>query len=267
MELGLVGKNVLLFGGNATIGRATALSFAKERANLVIAARDMTASENVVREAKRLGSKKAIAISTDATRWEDVEAAVKRMREQFGKIDICYHGVAWDVVCSFFDLDPKEWDRIIEVNFKSVLIALKVVLPIMKEQGHGCFVVMGSVMGRKAAPLEPVYGACKAGLINVVHTLAAELGPFGVRVNMVCPGPTPPTSLDTISTGSGFKVFFEDMEKFRERQQKRLPTIPLRKLGDPYDSAYAVLFLASEITGAHQTGQVLGVDGGWVMPH
>jgi NAD(P)-dependent dehydrogenase (short-subunit alcohol dehydrogenase family) len=267
MELGLSGKNVLMFGGNATIGFATSLSFAKEGANLVIASRDVIAGQKVADKAKELGSKKAIAIKVDATKWEDVEAAVKRTREELGAIDVCYHGVAWDRFGSFFELDPKEWDRIIDVNLKSVLIALKIVLPVMKEQRHGCFITMSSVMGRKASPLEPVYGACKAALINLVHTLAMEVGPFGVRVNVVAPGPTPPTDPGMLSSGSGFKTFMQDKEAFQALMDEWASTMALRKVGDPYDSAYAVLFLASDVTGAHQTGQVLGVDGGWYMPH
>jgi NAD(P)-dependent dehydrogenase (short-subunit alcohol dehydrogenase family) len=267
MDLGLSGKNVLLFGGNATIGYATSLSFAKEGANLVIASRDVVASQKVADKAKKLGSKKAVAVKADATKWKDVEAAVKKTQEELGGIDICYHGVAWDMFGSFFDLDPKEWDHIIDVNLKSVLIAFKIVLPIMKEQKHGCFIVMSSVMGRKASPLEPVYGACKAALNNLVHTLAMELGPFGVRVNAVAPGPTPPTGPEMMSSGSGFKVFMQDKEAWQTLIEEWKSVMPLRKVGDPYDSAYAVLFLASDITGAHQTGQVIGVDGGWYMPH
>lgn len=267
MDLGLSGKNVLLFGGNATIGYATSLSFAKEGANLAIASRDVAASRIIAAKAKELGSKKAIAVKADATRWKDVVATVKRTQEELGGIDVCYHGVAWDIFTSFFELGPKEWDRIIDVNLKSVLIAFKVVLPIMKEQRHGSFIVMGSVMGRKASPLESVYGACKAALISLVHTLAMELGPFGVRVNVVAPGPTPPTDPEMMSSGSGFRVFMEDKKAFRGLMDEWTSTIPLRKVGNPYDSAYAVLFLASDITGAHQTGQVLGVDGGWYMPH
>lgn len=267
MDLGLSGKNVLLFGGNATIGYATSLSFAKEGANLVIASRDVDACRKVAAKAMELGSKKAIAIKTDATIWGDVEAAVKKTQEELGGIDICYHGVAFDNFRSFFELSPEDWDRVIDVNFKSVLIAFKLVLPIMKAQKHGCFITIGSVMGRKASPLEPIYGACKAALISLVHTLATELGPYGVRVNLVAPGPTPPTDADMISSGSGYRVFMEDMEAFQALMDEWASTMPLRKVGDPYDSAYAVLFLASDVTGAHQTGQVLGVDGGWYMPH
>ena len=268
MDLGLSGKNVLLFGGNATIGRPTSLAFAKEGANLVIASRDIVTSQKVADEAKKLGSEKAIVVKADATRWEDVEVAIKMTQRELGGIDICYHGVAWDMFGSFLDLDPQEWDRIIDVNFKSVLIALKIILPIMKEQRHGSFIVMSSVMGRRAAPLEPVYGACKAGLIHLVHTLATELGPFGVRINVVAPGPTPPIDVNILSSGSGQKGFMtKDPEGTRRRREAWASTVPLRKLGNPYDSAYAVLFLASDVTGAHQTGQVIGVDGGWYMPH
>jgi NAD(P)-dependent dehydrogenase (short-subunit alcohol dehydrogenase family) len=267
MDLGLSGKNVLMFGGNATIGYATSLSFAKEGANLVIASRDVAACQKVADKAKKLGSKKAIAVKTDATKWEDVEAAVKRTQKELGDIDVCYHGVAWDVFGSFFELDPKEWDSIIDVNLKSVLIAYKIVLPIMKEQGHGSFITVSSVMGRRASPLEPIYGACKAALIQLVRTLATELGPFGVRVNVVAPGPTPPTDPDMLSSGSGYNVFMHDKKAFQALMDEWASTMPLRKVGDPYDSAYAVLFLASDVTGGHQTGQVLGVDGGWYMPH
>jgi NAD(P)-dependent dehydrogenase (short-subunit alcohol dehydrogenase family) len=267
MDLGLAGKNVLLFGGNATIGYATSLSFAKEGANIALACRDVDAGRRVAEKAKELGSKKAIVVRADATKWDEVKAAVAKTQEELGSIDVCYHGVAWDSFASFFDLDPGEWDAIIDVNLKSVLIAFKLVLPIMKEQRHGCFIVMGSVMGRKAAPIEPVYGACKAALVNLVHTLAVELGPFGVRVNMVAPGPTTPTGPEMLSSGSGFNIFMKDKEAFQALMDKWSSTMPLRKIGNPYDSASAVLFLASDVTGGHQTGQVLGVDGGWYMPH
>jgi NAD(P)-dependent dehydrogenase (short-subunit alcohol dehydrogenase family) len=243
------------------------LSFAKEGANIAIASRDIAASQRVADKAKELGSNKTIVMRADATKWNDVEAAVRKTQEELGAIDVCYHGVAWDTFASFFDLDPGEWDRVIDVNLKSVLIACKIVLPVMKAQGHGSFIVMSSVMGRKASPLEPVYGACKAAIINLVHTLATELGPAGVRVNVVAPGPTTPTSPEMLSSGSGFNLFMRDKKAFDALMDEWSSTMPVRKVGDPYDSAYAVLFLASDVTGAHQTGQVLGVDGGWYMPH
>jgi NAD(P)-dependent dehydrogenase (short-subunit alcohol dehydrogenase family) len=268
MDLGFSGKNVLLFGGNGSIGLATSLAFAKEGANILLASRDVVTSQRIADEAKRLGSKKAMAVKTDATKWKDVEAAVKKAQEEFGSIDVCYHGIAWDRIAGFLELDPSDWDRIIEVNFKSVLIALKIILPIMKNQTHGSFVIMSSVMARMASPMEPVYGAVKAGLISLVHTLATEMGQFGVRINIVAPGPTPADDPELLSSGSCIGEWMKnDRAAFDLRQKQRATTIPLRKVGKPNDSAYAVLFLASDVTGGHQTGQLIGVDGGWYMPH
>lgn len=266
MDLGLTGKNVLLFGGNSNIGRATSLLFAQEGANILIAARDLDAAQRIVDEAQQLNKGRAMALHCDATKWEDVQRVVDRAQE-LGPIDVCYHGVAWDLLGTFLEIDPADWDRIIDVNFRSVLIAYRIILPIMKEQRRGCFITVSSVMGRKPTPIEPLYGACKAGLIYLNHTLALELGEYGVRLNVVAPGPTPPPGPKFVSKGSCFNDFMSDPAKFATIGEQFKSTIPLRKMGDPFDSACAVLFLASEVTGGHQTGQVLGVDGGWYMPN
>jgi NAD(P)-dependent dehydrogenase (short-subunit alcohol dehydrogenase family) len=205
-----------------------------------------------------------MALHCDATKWADVQRVVDRAQE-LGPIDVCYHGVAWDHLGTFLEIDPADWDRIIDVNLRSVLIAYRIILPIMKEQRRGCFITVSSVMGRKPTPIEPLYGACKAGLIYLNHTLALELGEYGVRLNVVAPGPTPPPDERFISRGSCFGMF--DPEMLMKVGEQFRSSIPLRKLANPFDSAQAVLFLASEITGGHQTGQVIGVDGGWYMPH
>lgn len=269
MELGLTGKNVLMFGGNGAIGSATTLAFAKEGANIALASRDLEANERFAKLAREQGSGKAIAVRCDATQWGDVEAAVQTARDEFGSIDICYHGLAYDHMGSFFDLPVGEWDKIIDINLKSALIAFKQVLPIMREQKHGSYIMMSSVMGRQASPWEPVYGACKAALINLVHTLAYELGPDGVRINCVAPGPTPPTDITLLGSGSGFKRPRADKgdPRIANRREQWMSATPLRKFGNPNDAAAAVLFLASDLTGGHQTGQVIGVDGGWFRPH
>jgi NAD(P)-dependent dehydrogenase (short-subunit alcohol dehydrogenase family) len=266
MDLKLNGKNVILFGGNSNIGKATSLAFAQEGANILIAARDMEASASICKEAKRVGSPRAEYVKCDATSWDDVEAVVKKAGTH-GTIDVVYHGVAWDVLGSFDELDPKLWDKIIDVNFKSVMIAYKVILPIMKEQGKGCFISMSSVMGRRPTSMECIYGACKAALIYLNHTLAEDYGPYGVRLNIVAPGPTPPPDPSYLSKNSNFHGFMKDPEEFNKITAGMAAQTPLRKLSTPWDNAYAVVFLASDVTGGNQTGQVLGVDGGWYMPH
>lgn len=266
MDLKLGGKNVILFGGHSNIGRPTSLAFAQEGANILIAARDIETAERVCKEAEKAGSPRAEYLKCDVTNWEDVEAVVKKART-YGSIDVVYHGVVWDTFASFEDLDPKLWDKIIDVNFKSVMIAYKLILPTMKEQRKGCFITMSSVMGRLNFSLEWLYGACKAALIHMNRTLAQDYGPYGVRLNIVAPGPTPPPDPKNLSKNSPFLNLMKDSEQFEKISASLAAQTPLRRLGNPWDSAYAVLFLASDVTGGHQTGQVLGVDGGWYMPY
>lgn len=266
MDLKLGGKNVVLFGGNSVIGMPTSLAFAQEGANILIAARDTEALARVCKEAQKVGAPRAEYLKCDVTIWEDVEAVIKKAKT-YGPIDVVYHGVAWDVLGNFEELDPALWDQIINVNLKSVMIAYKLILPVMKEQRKGCFISISSVMGRRPTSMECLYGACKAALIYLNSTLAEDYGPYAVRLNIVAPGPTPPPDASYLSKNSNFHRFMKDLEKFKNISAHLAAQVPLRKLATPWDTAYAVLFLASEVTGAHQTGQVLGVDGGWYMPH
>jgi NAD(P)-dependent dehydrogenase (short-subunit alcohol dehydrogenase family) len=130
---------------------------------------------------------------------------------------------------------------------------------------EGMFISMSSVMGRRPTSMECLYGACKAALIYLNSTLAEDYGPYGVRLNIVALGPPPDASY--LSKNSNFHEFMKDLEQFKKITAGLAAQAPLRKLGSPWDNAYAVLFLASDVTGGHQTGQVLGVDGGWYMPH
>jgi NAD(P)-dependent dehydrogenase (short-subunit alcohol dehydrogenase family) len=182
MDLGLTGKTVLMVGGNSNIGRATSLAFAKEGANVAIAARDFDACQEVASLANTLGGGSAIAIKADATKFEEAEAAVQTTIQAFSQIDVLVHGTAWDITGSFVDLDRKEWDKIIAVNFTSVLTYFKLILPLMIARRSGNIVTMGSVMGRRGDPLEPVYGGCKAGVVIFSQAIARDVGRFGIRV-------------------------------------------------------------------------------------
>jgi len=135
-------------------------------------------------------------------------------------------------------------------------------LPIMKAQGSGSFINMASVMGRAHALEEPIYGALKSGVIHLAQTLAIEYGPYGVRLNVIAPGPTPPVDPERLTAGSPFHVFLEDQEMLTALKAKS----PLNRVGDPRDCAWTALYLASEVTARHLTGQIIGMDGGWFMP-
>jgi len=185
---------------------------------------------------------------------------------EFGDLDVLYFGVGWGVLGRFLELDPKLWDVIYERNFKSVLIAYRIVLPVMVAQRSGCIITMSSVMGRRPSPTEPIYGALKCGLIHLCQSLAMDVAQHGVRINVVAPGPSPPKDLSCVSASSSFRGFMKDMDQFDAIAQSLANDIPLKRLGTPENAAHAVLYLASPVTGAYQTGQVIGVDGGWWMP-
>ncbi|GLS99449.1 2-hydroxycyclohexane-1-carbonyl-CoA dehydrogenase [Sphingobium jiangsuense] len=262
---GLEGKNVLLIGGHSNLGQHVTFHFAESGANIVIGARDTRRAEEVAEKARSLGKGSVQVVAVDATDWASVENAVNTTRE-LGSVDVLYHGVAWDILCHFLDLDPALWDKIYEQNFKSVLTAYKIVLPIMIEQKDGCIITMSSVMGRKPTPIEPVYGALKSGLIHLAQTLALDVGQHNVRINVVAPGGTPPSDLSQVSANSCFRGFMDDMEQFRAVEKQLAAEVPLRRLAAPEEVSHAVLYLASPVTGGFQTGQVLGVDGGVWMP-
>lgn len=262
---GLEGKNVLLIGGHSNLGQHVTRLFAESGANVVIGARDTQRAEQVAAQARAAGKGEASVVEVDATSWASLENAVSHVRAR-GSLDVFYQGVGWDVLGHFLDLDPALWDTIYERNFKSVLIAYKIVLPIMIEQRGGCFITMSSVMGRRPTPLEPVYGALKCGLIHLAQTLALDVARHGVRINVVAPGPTPPDELSEVSANSTFRGFMQDRAQFDAIASHLAAEIPLGRLGQPQNVAHAVLYLASPVTGGFQTGQVLGVDGGWWMP-
>ncbi len=262
---GLEGKNVLLIGGHSNLGQHVTRLFAESGANVVIGARDLKRAEAVAAETRKIGKGQVAVVEVEATDWGSIERAVKKTQE-LGTLDVFYQGVGWDVLGHFLDLDPKLWDEIYERNFKSVLMAYKIALPVMIEQKSGCFITMSSVMGRRPTPIEPVYGALKCGLIYLAQTLALDVARHGVRINVVAPGPTPPRDLDKVTANSSFRGFMSDMDRFKAVSAHLAEEIPLGRLGEPENVAHAVLYLASPVTGGFQTGQVIGVDGGWWMP-
>jgi NAD(P)-dependent dehydrogenase (short-subunit alcohol dehydrogenase family) len=262
---GLEGKTVLLIGGHSNLGRHVTNLFVESGAHVIIGARDTKTAQRIAAEARDLGKGTARVVEVDATDWKSLESAVRTATEE-GPLDVFYQGVGWTAFGPFLDLDPSLWDVLYERNFKSVMMAYKIGLPVMVRQGHGCFITMSSVMGRRPAPFEPVYGALKCALIHLAQTLALEVAPHGVRVNVVAPGPSPPQDLSSVSSSSIFRSFLGHEAELQGALSQFAGQIPLQRVGKPENVAHAVLYLASPVTGSYQTGQVIGVDGGWYMP-
>lgn len=262
---GLEGKNALLIGGQSNIGQHVTRLFAESGANVVIAALDPVRAEEVAEEVRSTSKGHVVVVETDATDWSSLENAVKTTQD-LGSLDFVYEGIAWDQLGHFLDLDPAVWDKIYEVNFRSIMMMYKTVLPIMIKQKSGSIVTMSSVMGRHPSPIEPVYGAMKAAIIHLAQTLAHDVAEHGVRINVVAPGTHVPASVNEIDAQSNWHAFMNNKESLRGAMDEVIANTPLRRLGDPANAALAVLYLASPVTGGFQTGQVLGVDGGQWMP-
>jgi len=263
MDLGLAGKIAVVTGGGSNIGRSIAITLAREGSKVVIAEIDKSQGDKVAGEIRGEGGS-ATVVETDVTNLDSVEAMVKRTLEEFGGIDILVNNVGWDKMQPFLETDTKFWEKVIGLNYVSVLNCIKSVLPHMIERKGGSIVNISSDAGRVGEAREAVYSGCKAGIIGLSKAIAKEVGRYGVRINVVCPGIAIPESREHTGThsmwitGGGWEVFTPEL------QAKIAKGIPLGRLGSPWDIAYAVAFLASDRAG-YITGQTLSVSGGYSM--
>lgn len=262
MDLKLAGKSVIVTGGGANIGRAIAHRFAEEKANVVIAEWDENQGKKVEQELKDMGAK-VLFVKTDVTNNDQVVGMVKKATDTFGQVDILANNVGWDIDELFMEETREKWEKIIAINYWGLINCTRAVLDQMVERKKGAIVNLGSDAGRMGEFREVVYSGCKGGVIAFTKALAREVGKFGIRLNVVCPGLTVPGSEDEIGEKS---LWAGDMMKLftPENQAKAAKTYPLRKLGKADEIADAVIFMASD-RASHITGQTLSVSGGYTM--
>jgi len=172
MDLGYKGKTVIVTGGSSNINRANVLTFAREGANVVNADIDDKMGPKVVDEANAQGGGgKAIFVKTDVTDWDSVQAMVKKTLDEFGQIDVLVNGVGWVVDKVFMEEDRDKWQKLINLNFWSVINCSRAVLDHMVERQSGTIINIGSDAGRMGEFREAVYGGCKGGVIAMTKAL------------------------------------------------------------------------------------------------
>jgi 2-hydroxycyclohexanecarboxyl-CoA dehydrogenase len=263
MDLNLGGKTVIVTGAGSNIGRAIALAFARERANVVVAEIDESQGGKTAAEATALGAA-SIAVRTDVTRWESVQAMVRAVEERFGRVDVLVNNVGWTHDALFVEKTREEWEREIQINLWGMINCTRAVLDGMIARKAGAVVSMGSDAGRMGEFREGVYGACKAGVIALSKSIAREVGKFGIRLNVVCPGMTMPKSDDEIGELSMWTAQENRAWRTPEMQARIAKAYPLRRVATPEDVTGAVVFLASDAA-SFVTGQTLSVSGGYTM--
>jgi NAD(P)-dependent dehydrogenase (short-subunit alcohol dehydrogenase family) len=277
MDLGLAGRTAVITGGSGGIGRGLVLEFAREGCNVVSASRDDATGRMLAEEARQMGLEgRVLAVRTDVTRRDSVDAMVAEARREFGPVDILVNnagGVAHPSEFEHFDEEGRRWE--IALNIDGVVNCCQAVAEDMLGRGHGSIVNISSnssLLGEAAANIVH-YGGVKGFVNSFSKALAWEWAKKGVRVNNICPGWIVPYKAEEVGGGSFWNRFGfdtmgkpDDMEKaLEEGTLYNMSGLPIPRLGRPEDIAHLALFLASDLSG-YITGQLISVSGGAYMP-
>ena len=246
----LDGKTALVTGATRGIGRAIALKFASEGADIAFTYRSQEeAALTLTAEIEAMGVR-VKAYRSDAASFEDAHNVVADAKETFGHIDILVNNAGITKDGLMMRMDEASWDAVIGTNLKSAFNFIHACTPIMARQRSGSIINMSSVVGVSGNAGQCNYSASKGGLVALTKSAARELGARGVRVNAVAPGFIKSKMTDVLT---------DDVKN------RMLSAIPMGKFGEVEDVANAVAFLASD-SAAYITGQVISVNGGMLMP-
>ena len=245
------GKVVAVTGGAHGIGRATALRFASEGADVAVLDVRDGEGEEVAAECGRAGGTGRY-YNCDVTDPGAVAAAVQRVAADLKTIDVLHANAGRLRAGTVLETDLDEWSRILSVNVTGMYLVVREIVPVMRA-GGGAIVTTGSISGLFGEPALTAYTASKAAVVNMTRSLAIDLAPAGIRVNCVCPG--------WVDTGFNDPQFEHDQMSDEDIQALIDRTVPLRRQGEPEEMAAAVAFLASS-DASYITGQTLVVDGG-----
>ena len=242
----LDGKTALITGGSRGIGKAIALKFAQEGADVAFTyLSNKAAADATLTELASYGHR-VKAYASDASDFEKAHELVKQLQADFGRIDILVNnaGITRDTL--LLRMDEAQWDAVLNSNLKSAFNFTHAVVPIMARQRSGSIISLSSVVGVAGNAGQANYAASKAGIIALSTSVAKEMGSRGIRCNCIAPG-----FIDTDMTS----ILSEEI------RTEWAKTIPLRRAGKPEEVASVALFLASDLS-SYVTGQVIHCCGG-----
>jgi 3-oxoacyl-[acyl-carrier protein] reductase len=252
----LRGRVALITGASRNIGRAIALAFAAEGADLVLNTRaNGEELEAVAAECRKSGGR-VTTVLADVADAAAVETMVAQGLAALGAIDVLVCNAAIRPHKALTETSLAEWHHVLAVDLHSAFYLARAVVPGMKERGRGSIIALGGMSSLTGRPNTTAVTTAKTGLLGLVRALAAELGPFGIRANMVVPG--------FIDTERRYAEWYPEFRQAPPSSPEELKKVPLRRLGRPEDIADACLFLASDAS-AYVTGDTIRVMGGRVI--
>lgn len=253
-------KNVIVTGAAQGIGKAIAMAFAREGANLVLADTNYKKLQETAAEAEKFG-RNSLCLSIDVTVPRQVKEMVDKAIETFGKIDVLVNNAGILRAVPFLDATEEDWDLTLAVNLKGVFLCSQAVAQKMVTRKSGRIINVASNAGKVPRVNNAAYCASKAGVILLTKVMALELAKYGITANALCPGATETELLVKTQSGSLSQgldgIIKGSLETFRAG-------IPMGRLAKPEEQASMVLYLASEAA-RHITGQTFIVDGGQTM--
>jgi 3-oxoacyl-[acyl-carrier protein] reductase len=257
MNVSMSGKVVLVTGASQGLGETVAMEFAKSGADLAIVYNSQAdKAESVSRAIGELGSR-VLSVKCDVSNPAQVRAMVQRVVDELGKIDVLVNNAAVNPKkpegkTAVYEISDEEWEWVLSVNLRGAFLCTREVLKDMIQHRSGSIVNVASLSGQvgNGAPVGAPYCVSKAGMICLTKSTALDVARFGIRVNAVAPGPFegPTNRKNTPEVNAAMAA-----------------KIPLGRIAKPEEIAYAVIFLASELSGS-TTGQTLSINGGWYMP-
>jgi len=250
MDFSLKDKVALVTGASRGIGEAIAVGLAQAGADLAIASRKLPDLEKVAEEAKKLG-RKCLPVQAHLGKLEEINQFVKRVLEEFGKIDILVNNAATNpTMAQAIDVDERAWDSIMNLNLKGLFFLSQAVAKVMKEKGGGKIINVSSAAGTTPDIL-PIYSISKAGVNMATKVMAQQWAQYNIRVNAIAPGLTKTR-------------FSEALWKNPDILKMAMFKTPLRRPADPEEMVGAIIYLASDAS-SYVTGQIIGIDGGFTI--
>lgn len=239
---------VVITGGGAGIGKATALLFGQEKANVVIIDCDEKAARRTAKEIQRLGTA-ALVVKADVGNSRHVKAAFKKAIKRFGRVDILFANAAVQIIKPIDSTSDDDWEKVTSTNLRGTFLCCREAISIMRRQHRGCIIIASSGHAFHSYPGYTAYASSKGGQLAMMRAMAIDCAPDGIRVNCVVPGATETELL---------RAHFRQNP---EEKARLLLQIPMARLAAPEDIARAVRLLASR-DASYVTGSYLVVDGG-----